>query len=142
MQGFGSPGRGGGGCGAGSSPRCLLPSCFPCQDFLPSLESSGDLIFEAQDPPCRKSRGFGGEKRNGLICLSLSQSIPEERGWEQTAQGRSEQLEADGLRATSSGILFVLSEQNYKGTNKSTFSGKMSFIPLPIRHSGWLEQVH
>lgn len=83
MQGSGSSGKRGG-CGAGSSPRCGIPSCFPCQDFLPSLESSGVLTFEAQDLLCKKSRGFRGEKSNGLICLSLSQSIPAERGCEQT----------------------------------------------------------
>lgn len=61
-----------------------MPSCFPCQDFLPSLESSGVLSFEAQDLLCKKSRRFRGEKSNGLICLSPSQSIPAERGCEQT----------------------------------------------------------
>lgn len=34
------------------------------------------------------------------------------------------------------------SEQNYKGTNKSTFSGKLSLILLPARHSGLLGQVY
>lgn len=70
--------------GAGSSPRCGLPPCFPCQNFLPSLQSSGGLTFEAQDLARKKSGGFRGEKSNGLICLSRSQSIPAERGCEQT----------------------------------------------------------
>lgn len=62
-------------------PGVGCPPVFPARIFSLLCRA---LTFEAQDLACKKSRGFRGEKSNGLICLSRSQSIPAERGCEQT----------------------------------------------------------
>lgn len=93
---------------------------------------------------CKKTSGHTKDECNSLICfISDAFNFCSARLWVDTTLVKVWAAGSCVLRGTAAlswGILFVLSEQNYKDSNNPPFSGKLSFILLPIRYSGLLAQ--